>query len=141
MLIRSATAAHDDFLSGLPMRAGMASGEARRVGGRGRSLPCGCSDGPAASLQAASQDALLEAERLHQRHLIAQLDEKLLDEPCAARSKSATTKRMLDRHDEYLKKTRKRAAQAERLVGELEHSNRIGWSASARSLASALITR
>ena len=29
------------------MRAGMASGKARRVGGR--SLPCGCSDGPAAS--------------------------------------------------------------------------------------------
>ena len=33
----------------------MASGEARRVGGRGRFLPCGCSDGPAASLQAASR--------------------------------------------------------------------------------------
>ena len=40
---------------------------------------------------------------------------------------------MLDRHDEYLKKTRERAAQAERLVGELEHSNRILRRASTRS--------
>ena len=43
----AAAAQRDDFLSGLPMRAGMASGEARCVGGQ--SLPCGCSDGPAAS--------------------------------------------------------------------------------------------
>ena len=58
MLIRSAAAAQrDDFLSGLPARAGMASGKARRVGGRRRSLPCGCSDGPAASLQHAAQAA------------------------------------------------------------------------------------
>ena len=35
----------------------MASGKARRVGGRGRSLPCGCSDGPAASLRHAAQAA------------------------------------------------------------------------------------
>ena len=58
MLIRSAAAAQrDDFLSGLPVRAGMASGKARRVGGQGRSLPCGCSDGPAASLRHAAQAA------------------------------------------------------------------------------------
>ena len=40
---RAAALSYPDFLSGL------AYGEARRVGGRGRSLPCGCSDGPAAS--------------------------------------------------------------------------------------------
>ena len=57
MHIRSAAAAQDDFLGGLPMRAGMASGETRSVGGRGRSLPCGCSDGPAASLRHATQAA------------------------------------------------------------------------------------
>ena len=38
-------------------------------------LPCGCSDGPAASLRHAAQgprkDALLKAERSHQRHLLA----------------------------------------------------------------------
>ena len=39
--------AYQLFLSGLPVRAGMASGEARRVGGRGRSLPRG-RNGPAA---------------------------------------------------------------------------------------------
>ena len=43
ILIRSAAAAQDDFLDGLPMRAGSC------VGGRGHSQPCGRSDGPAAS--------------------------------------------------------------------------------------------
>ena len=49
MLIRSAAAAQRDFLGGLPLRAGMVYGEARRVGGGGRCQPCGRSDGPAAS--------------------------------------------------------------------------------------------
>ena len=80
MISRSAAAAQDDFLSGLPMRAGMASGEARRVGGRGRSLPCGCSDAQRPPYERPREDALLEAERSRQRHLIAQLDEELLDE-------------------------------------------------------------
>ena len=56
MLKKTAAAAQDDFLGGLPMRAGMASGKAHRVGGR--SLPCGCSDGPTASRQAPREDAL-----------------------------------------------------------------------------------
>ena len=51
----AAAAQRDDFLQGLPMRAGMASGKACRAGGRGRTLPCGCSDGPAAFHQAASR--------------------------------------------------------------------------------------
>ena len=41
----AAALSYYDLLQGLPLRAGMASGKARRVGGR--SLPCGCSDGPA----------------------------------------------------------------------------------------------
>ena len=56
------------------MRAGMASGKACHVGGAGRSLPCGCSDGPAAWPR---KDALLEAERSHQRRRIELLDEQL----------------------------------------------------------------
>ena len=48
-MIRSAAAAQNDFLGGIPMRAGMVYGEARRVGGGGRRQPCGRSDGPAAS--------------------------------------------------------------------------------------------
>ena len=46
----AAAAQRDDFLCGLLVRAGMAPREARCVGGR--SLPCGCSDGPAASQRA-----------------------------------------------------------------------------------------
>ena len=53
----------------------MASGKARRVGGR--SLPCGCSDGPAASLQA--------AERSHQRRRIELLNKHLLGEEAEVR--------------------------------------------------------
>ena len=68
---KPAAAAQDDFLGGLPMRAGMASGEARRVGGRRHSQPCGRSDGPAASLH--HEDALLQAERLCYWRLIAGL--------------------------------------------------------------------
>ena len=74
------------------------------------------------------EDALLEAERSHQRHLIAQLDEELLDETLRGEERERDNKclrRMLGRHDEYLKKTRKRAVLAERRVGELEHSDRI----------------
>ena len=74
------------------------------------------------------EDALLEAERSHQQHLIAQLDEELLDETlrCEERERdNKNLRRMLGRHNEFLKQTRKRAVQAERRVGELEHSNRI----------------
>ena len=50
--------AQNDFLGGLPMRAGLVYGEARRVGGGGRCQPCGRSDGPAAS-RAASRGCVL----------------------------------------------------------------------------------
>ena len=53
----------------------MAPGEARCAGGR--SLPCGCSDGPAASNKRPREDALLEAERSHQRRRIELLDKQL----------------------------------------------------------------
>ena len=45
----------NDFLDGLPVRAGLGCGEARGVGGRGRPRPRRCSDGAAASLRAASR--------------------------------------------------------------------------------------
>ena len=51
------------------------------MGGERRSLPCGRSDGPAASLQRAEQAAfakmLLEAERSHQRSRIEILNKQL----------------------------------------------------------------
>ena len=56
----------------------MAPGEARCVGGR--SLPCGCSDG-----QRPREDALLEAERSHQRRRIELLEEQLLGEEAEVR--------------------------------------------------------
>ena len=65
------------------------------------------------------KDALLEAERSHQRHLIAQLDEELLDETLWREERERDNKNlrwMLDRKNKFLKQTRKRA---------LERSNRI----------------
>ena len=72
------------------------------------------------------EDALLEAERSHQRHLIAQLDEELLDETLCREERERDNKNlrwMLERKNEYLRQTRKRAVQAERRVAELERSN------------------
>ena len=67
------------------------------------------------------EDALLEAERSHQRHLIAQLDETLCREERERDNKNLRW--MLERKNEYLRQTRKRAVQAERRVAELERSN------------------
>ena len=72
------------------------------------------------------EDALLEAERSHQRHLIAQLDEELLDETLCREERERDNKNlrwMLERKNEHLRQTRKRAVQAERRVAELERSN------------------
>ena len=72
------------------------------------------------------EDALLEAERSHQRRLIAQLDEELLDETLCREERERDNKNlrwMLERKNEYLRQTRKRAVQAERRVAELERSN------------------
>ena len=68
------------------------------------------------------EDALLEAER----YIIAQLDEELLDETlrCEERERDNKNLRwMLERKNEYLRQTRKRAVQAERRVAELERNN------------------
>ena len=68
------------------------------------------------------EDALLEAERSHQRHLIAQLDEELLDETQRREDRELDNKILrwqLDRCNEFLKQTRKRAARAEVSVEEL----------------------
>ena len=72
------------------------------------------------------EDALLEAERSHQRHLIAQLDEELLDETLCREERERDNKNlrwMLERKNEYLRQTRKRAVRAEQRVAELERSN------------------
>ena len=72
------------------------------------------------------EDALLEAERSHQRHIIAQLDEELLDETLHSEERERDNKNlrwMLERKNEYLRQTRKRALQAERRVAELERNN------------------
>ena len=90
------------------------------MGGRGRSLPCGCCDGPAASLRAA---ALLEAERSHQRHLIAQLDEELLDETLRREELELDNKILRLRVgglNDIIDRDRKRARER---VEELERSN------------------
>ena len=72
------------------------------------------------------EDALLEAERSRQRHIIAQLDEELLDETLRCEERERDNKKlrwMLERKNEYLRQTRKRAVQAERRVAELERNN------------------
>ena len=71
------------------------------------------------------EDALLEAERSHQRHIIAQLDEELLDETLLKERErdNKNLRWMLERKNEYLRQTRKRAVQAERRVAELERNN------------------
>ena len=53
-------------------------------GGRGRSLPCGCSDGPAGTKRPC-ENALLEAERSCQRARIELLNKQLLDEEAEVR--------------------------------------------------------
>ena len=140
MLIRSAAAAQrDDFLSGLPVRAGMASGEARRVGGRGRSLPCGCSDGPAASLrhaaQAASEDALLKAERSHQRARVAGLDEELLDEIQRGLERERENRHLRRRVDGLhdIDRERERARERVEELNAATEFSACGWRTSARS--------
>ena len=68
------------FLSGLPVRAGMAPGEARRVGGRGRSSLAAAlmAQRPPCNVlrKRPREEALLEAKRSHQR--ARGLDEELL---------------------------------------------------------------
>ena len=111
--MRSAAAAQDDFLSGLPMRAGMASGEARRVGGA--DAPC-LADGPAASCdmlrKRPRKDALLEAEEL--------LDKTLRSKEWERDSRNL--RRRVDGLNNLLDKERERARER---VEELERSNRI----------------
>ena len=71
------------------------------------------------------KDALLEAERSNQRHLIAQLDKELLDETlrCKERERdNRNLRRRVDGLNNLIDKERERARER---VGELERSNRI----------------
>ena len=85
------------------------------------------------------KDALLEAKRSHQRHLIAQLDEELLDETLRGKErerKNRNLRRRLDRLNNLLDKERERATRAKERVGELDAASTFsagGWSAASSS--------
>ena len=84
-------------------------------------LPCGRSDGPAAS----HKDALLESERLYHRRLIDHLHEKIHGEylRCEERDRdNGFPCWRLDRFNERFDKERERATLAKKRVGELERS-------------------
>ena len=71
------------------------------------------------------KDVLLEAERSHQRRLIARLDEELLDETlrCEERERdNRNLRRRVDGLNNLIDKERERARER---VEELERSNRI----------------
>ena len=122
-IMRSAAAAQDDFLSGLPMRAGMASGEARRVGGQGRSLPCSCSDGPAASLRHATQ-AASRGRAARGRALAPAASHRAARRgaPQERERDNRNLRRRVDGLNNLIDKERERARER---VEELERSNRI----------------
>ena len=99
LMIRSAAAARDDFLGGIPMRAGMVYGEA-----------------DVASLAAAlmvqrpparpREDALLQAERLYYRLRIEHLEENLLTEAARCGTLSGMLERCYDRSERDLAELR-----------------------------------
>ena len=71
------------------------------------------------------EDALLEAERSHQRHIIAQLDEELLDETLRSEERERDNRnlhRRVDGLNDIIDKERERARER---TEELERSNRI----------------
>ena len=99
----------------------MASGEARCVGGRGHSQPCGRSDGPARP----REDALLEAERLYHRRLLDHLHEEIHGETMRCEERDFENRNLrwqLDHRNGIVAQEHARAVRAEERVGELERS-------------------
>ena len=83
------------------------------------------------------EDALLEAERSHQRHLIAQLDEELLDETLCCEEREQDNKNlrwMLERKNESSgKPASERCGRSSALRSWSAATSAGGWSASTRS--------